>query len=181
MDRQIYRRALLLSAVPTLLCIIAARQAYLVHEHNLTSWKGGGFGMFASVPWIRNRVLAIVLLLDDGRSFEVSLGDVLGRRPTDTALQDRVRELIAYPTEERARQLARDVAEIPWEVPAVQSAAGTPGRGAPAAQREGGSQTRFANVTGVRIEVWAYRFYTQRDRLELMLLQKVTEYSGSGQ
>lgn len=52
---------------PIGLVLIACLQLYLVHVHNLVPWKGGGFGMFASVDAPPARFLRCYLLTADGQ------------------------------------------------------------------------------------------------------------------
>lgn len=52
--------------VPTLLVTVFCIQFYLVHNHNLTQWKGGGFGMFSTIDAPSERSLKIQLNTDHG-------------------------------------------------------------------------------------------------------------------
>ncbi len=45
--------------VPFLLCLVALTQIYLVYNRNLTPWKGGGFGMFATIDRMERRPIQI--------------------------------------------------------------------------------------------------------------------------
>ncbi|MEM9162688.1 MAG: hypothetical protein AAGC54_06410, partial [Cyanobacteria bacterium P01_F01_bin.4] len=45
--------------VPLLLCTVALRQIFLTQTVGLSSWHGGGFGMFASVDRDERRILDI--------------------------------------------------------------------------------------------------------------------------
>jgi hypothetical protein len=48
-------------ALPLLILTVAIHQFYMVYRHNLTRWKGGGFGMYSEMHpltrevWIGNR------------------------------------------------------------------------------------------------------------------------------
>jgi hypothetical protein len=48
-------------ALPLLIIIVAIYQFYMVYRHNLTRWKGGGFGMYSEMHpltrevWIGNK------------------------------------------------------------------------------------------------------------------------------
>ncbi len=43
--------------VPGLLITVVCLQFYLVNTHNLSQWKGGGFGMFSTVDMPTERIL----------------------------------------------------------------------------------------------------------------------------
>lgn len=49
------RDKLLRTFTPFLLIAVAVLQLYLVYTKNLTPWKGGGFGMFASIDRMERR------------------------------------------------------------------------------------------------------------------------------
>src|SRR5680860_458262 len=52
------RRSLILAlAAPAVLVCVAVLQLYLSHSYDLSAWKGGGFGMFASVDRVEHRAV----------------------------------------------------------------------------------------------------------------------------
>jgi hypothetical protein len=61
------KETLLKWSVPFLLCIVAVTQIFLSHTKHLTPWKGGGFGMFASIDRMERRVLHITAETDWGK------------------------------------------------------------------------------------------------------------------
>lgn len=52
--------------VPAILVTVFCIQFYLVQNHNLTQWKGGGFGMFSTIDSPSERTLKIQLNTDYG-------------------------------------------------------------------------------------------------------------------
>ena len=62
----VIRDRALVAAVPLLLCAVAATQLYLVNTHDLSRWKGGGFGMFTTVDSPSSRFLRVYLDTPDG-------------------------------------------------------------------------------------------------------------------
>jgi hypothetical protein len=126
------RLAALLPAV--LLLATAANQVRLVHQQNLTPWKGGGFGMYSTIDSGAARTVDIVL--------RTQRGDV--RITSDQLARDwrlrRLAELVRYaPTEQRLDDLADRLIDTPLSdaAPAYQAA---------------------EPVTSVRITVWRYRY-----------------------
>lgn len=59
-------RALVPYAAPLLLVAVAALQIHLAHAHRLSPWKGGGFGMFATVDVAGLRYIRAYLLTQEG-------------------------------------------------------------------------------------------------------------------
>lgn len=55
------RDKLLKTFTPFLLIAVAALQLYLVYTKNLTPWKGGGFGMFASIDRMERRPVHLTI------------------------------------------------------------------------------------------------------------------------
>lgn len=189
---------------PILLCAVALNQLRLVHSASLSPWKGGGFGMFATVDSPGARFLRIDLV---GRDREIPVA-------VPESLRSRLQEIRAIPTRERADALARALAEGTWVRLRMQSAVayyeaawGTPegarvGRG----DREVGDGRRgeadfddldFVRMlgegeepapddvevvfSGVRLEVWRYRFDAVGTALSAGRLLRVTAArAGSG-
>jgi len=53
------RQFLLFAFIPLIACAVAARQLYLSKTDTLSTWKGGGMGMFASADSANTRILRI--------------------------------------------------------------------------------------------------------------------------
>lgn len=60
----VWREKALVCVAPSLLCIIALLQIYLVRTASLSPWKGGGFGMFSTVDSSEARFLRIYLVTE---------------------------------------------------------------------------------------------------------------------
>lgn len=58
--------AVLGSAVPVLMTVVALVQVVLTQTQDLTPWKGGGFGMFASVDRAEHRAVRAYLVTATG-------------------------------------------------------------------------------------------------------------------
>lgn len=95
------------------LCAIAALQIYRVHAEDLTPWKGGGFGMFATTESHATRFVR-AYLLRTGASGPIELRVEPPRRIVE--LQRAVEEMRAIPTADRIREVARTLAMLDWRV-----------------------------------------------------------------
>jgi hypothetical protein len=62
-------RALAALAVPGLLVVVAFTQLYLAHQHDLSTWKGGGFGMFAAIDAPGNRFVRTTIVTEQGEEW----------------------------------------------------------------------------------------------------------------
>ena len=91
---------------PLLLLVVACIQVYLVRTHDLSPWKGGGFGMFSTND-------------DENRWVDVRVEDAQGERRIDVSGDYAVIRYAAYPDEDRLRALAYRIAR-------AQRASGTP-------------------------------------------------------
>lgn len=94
------RRRFAIVGPSLLLCLIAATQMVLAPTTNLSPWKGGGFGMFASVDgtpfrWVRLYVYAAE------RSEEIAL---------PASLEDSAQRVAVWPHRRALERLARAVA-----------------------------------------------------------------------
>jgi hypothetical protein len=90
-------RVAVFAAAPALLLLVATHHVYQVQANGLTPWKGGGFGMFATL---------------DVRFIRCRLVGEAGERPT--RIPPEAKELAAavreVPTRDRLRDLAQAVA-----------------------------------------------------------------------
>jgi hypothetical protein len=163
-------KRLLRAAAPTLLVLIALNQIYLARTHDLTPWKGGGFGMFSTVDepnmrWLVCRVTA------NGREVAVALPD---------AVRDDERRERAMPSHARLQKIARIVARARWvnrdfdandendpcakklpqvcsqPIPGCESL--QPGVRAWQDDEREPKPSELAPVTAVRVELWRARF-----------------------
>jgi hypothetical protein len=99
-------RFALIVCIPIVALLVAARQFYLSRYHDLTTWKGGGMGMFAGADFALNRY-AKVFLVDSGGERQPLL-DFL---PEQT---DLLRRAVSYPVRNNFRIAARAIAKRNW-------------------------------------------------------------------
>lgn len=93
-------------AFPSLLLIgVALVQVVRAHTHGQSSWKGGGFGMFATSDSPGARFMRCVLVAKDGKEFRVFLPP----RLAELGLLARV-----VPTAENVSELAEEALDLEW-------------------------------------------------------------------
>lgn len=95
-----------LFSAPLLMIAIAMNQVRMAHDHALSPWKGGGFGMFSTVDGPGNRRLACEGVDSSGRSFVI---DLAGSREL-SGLSTRA---CTYPTPRVLRALAERLLATP--------------------------------------------------------------------
>jgi hypothetical protein len=94
------RRRIVIAAPAVLLCLIAAAQMILAHTADLSPWKGGGFGMFASIDSVPSRWVRLYVHAAD-RSEEIAL---------PASLEDEADRVAAWPHRRALVRLAHAVA-----------------------------------------------------------------------
>jgi hypothetical protein len=98
-------RWVMLCAVPLLALAVAARQLYLSTTDDLSTWKGGGMGMFAGSE-NTTRYAKIYLTFPDGRRQPLL-------RITET--QEKLKgQALNYPNERNMLALARSIKATKW-------------------------------------------------------------------
>ena len=60
-------RSAIIVVVPIVALLVAARQVYLSRYHDLTTWKGGGMGMFAGADFSLNRYAKLFITDSNGQ------------------------------------------------------------------------------------------------------------------
>ncbi len=163
MRRDNLKQTLLLFAAPAALCLTAGVQRYLAETHNLNPWKGGGFGMFASLDMNLLRVLSVTTFDTDGKKYRVDV-------PTRTHMREQERAIKQMPTQTRIDELARRLAETEWVVVQVEK------EGEPwqyAVSKDDYSDLGFTRplmLRAIMVEIWQYHldpatFQLRRSRL----------------
>jgi hypothetical protein len=92
--------------LPTaLLAIVAAAQMTLARLDTLSAWKGGGFGMFASLDGLAFREVRLFTSAND-RTREIPLPEVLGDAAARVAAYPHVRAMRTFAAEVMAQERA---------------------------------------------------------------------------
>ena len=111
MNRSAVRRFLLMFCVPFVSLVILGRQLYLSTHYGLSTWKGGGMGMFAAADELANRYAKVFLVDPDGNR------DPLVQLTAEDA--DVLNRALEYPTRKNFLRAARQMAQENW-IPAFQ-------------------------------------------------------------
>lgn len=92
--------------VPLILVVVAVAQISTATCGTLSSWKGGGFGMFASLDGPANRSLFLSAVDFEGKTYFISppFGRVYGRDEFQATFASKLQ---IFPTEASATRLAR--------------------------------------------------------------------------
>lgn len=93
---------------PLLLVIVAGAQLTCVTHHGLTPWKGGGFGMFATINSPSNRFLSIVGTDGDGKRYRILLQPGRFTAPAELS-SEFIGKLLTIPTRRDLAGLATAV------------------------------------------------------------------------
>jgi hypothetical protein len=101
----------LMLCVPFVALVIVGRQIYLSSHYGLSTWKGGGMGMFAAADELSNRFAKIYLVEPGGNR-----DPLVQLSPDDTDVLNRALE---YPTRRNFLRAARKIAQENW-IPAYQ-------------------------------------------------------------
>lgn len=144
----------LLWFTPLIVLLVLVNQFYRVEMHGLSTWQGGGFGMFSSVDSINTRFFKIYLQID-GAMVPVKVEDDFSGLITMSR---------AEPTQENLQQLAMQIYEANW----VQSGnfkfdASAEGNYRPVLEIRryeslDSLPEQRVNIDGVRLEIWKTQF-----------------------
>ena len=107
-ERRIWARVVPLVA-PALLVAVGLNQLVLAHSEDLTSWKGGGFGMFATVDRLDERFITLTVRFD---SQEATLTE--GDLPDGDPWTRRVSRTLAMPDGAAMQRFGASVLLLDW-------------------------------------------------------------------
>ncbi|MCP3977831.1 MAG: hypothetical protein GY716_00680 [bacterium] len=160
-------RSFLWYVAPALLCLVALTQRYLAFDHELNAWKGGGFGMFATINMASLRHPSVTLIRSGGREFRLPPRDLELRLPLGGRMVRLQQELLMLPTERRARRLARLLVDEDWVV-----IEGVPGDASTAVAMLAidvpvGRTGAPLELEAIRVDIWQYRFKASESTLML--------------
>ena len=151
-------RALLAYLPPAILAAVAINHLVLSQTSDLSPWKGGGFGMFATVDSPARRFLSGHLAAD-GKVLPISL-------PGDDAAGDALTGALTLPSPERLDRLTDVLARREWYLnPATGTATPRSGRG--------GTDRRI-RPQAIRLEVYRVLFNRETLEVERLLLAEST-------
>jgi hypothetical protein len=138
-------------AIPLVLVVVALTQITLAHTAALTPWKGGGFGMFASMDQLETRFVRIELVDPAGDALPVAIDRFAGSADVGDLLE-RAR---ALPDQGSLEAVAERVRTRRWTQ--------EDGTAVPSADEELGDTV---DLQLIRVSVWVYLY----DRSERALV-----------
>jgi len=151
--------------VPAVLIIVCFNQLYLAFTKDLTPWKGGGFGMFATIDRMEYRPIHINVNTNEG-SCIVNPQDVIGNQMEFRGVQ-------ALPTPHKLERIAKSIFEREWVIDTGNSSE----LHCLLKQNEGdleASAQSFKEIDEVEITVYRFNFDTRSDSLSLRILREHT-------
>ena len=162
------RRNVLLNAAPALLVLVACFQRYLVASHDFSSWKGAGFGMFATIHPEAKRQLSVTLITHDGRGTRIFPDQIVERFPLRGRMRRFKAQIINMPTKKNLLALANELAKQKWV---------TVRRSQQEAERQllmmqqdvfEWDMTYPARLKAIRVDLWKYEFDAKEGQFERM-------------
>ncbi len=159
----------LLWATPLIAMLVVANQFYRVQTYDLSTWQGGGFGMFSSVDTIDSRFFKVYLHVDH-ETIPIQLKGAFNKQVTISR---------AEPTEENLKKLAQQIYQANW----IHSGTFTLD---PQSQDNYRPVLVFihkahiknteqpVNIEGIVLELWKTRFDSKTNTIETY---KYTEYA----
>lgn len=165
--------------VPAVLILVALHQLHHATSNELSSWKGGGFGMFASLDSPSNRAVRLDLETDRGR-IPAKIHGLDDHSEADETAFVNAR---ALPDDRRMGHLAARVVEHRWHVvdgvARVDEARGAPGPGLVLVDEDGTELT----VSGAEVRVYGIEYRRRGGVIEPRLLATYRfdeQYLGAG-
>jgi hypothetical protein len=119
-DEKTGRKQRILMLLPVFVLIaIALNEPRLYHQENLTSWKGGGYGMFATIDKHSWRPVVITLRFTDRNGENETLMQVDYRSYADSIKNDvdkvqHLEDTKSLPSQHNLRILANQIAEFKY-------------------------------------------------------------------
>jgi len=92
--------------VPAVMIFIAVRAVYLAENYNLSTWKGGGMGMFAAADNTYTRYSQVFIEAPDGQRYPIIRLTPEQRKLLDAAL--------LYPIRKNFIPVANDIRATQW-------------------------------------------------------------------
>jgi len=92
--------------IPVIMMLMVGRAAYLSSEYNLSTWKGGGMGMFASADSAATRFAQVYIEAPNGERYPIFRLTQEQNRLTQTALW--------YPLRQNFVPLANSIRATQW-------------------------------------------------------------------
>jgi hypothetical protein len=164
-------RERLMSRIPAVvLTVVALLQLTLAHAGTLTPWKGGGFGMFATVDSRGTRFFRVRVATGDG---EVAV-------PLPPETRDAASRQIARPSRAGLAALAESTARTEWVAdgdggrPRAAHHPPRPSRSPRLRPGRPHEAEAVVPVRGARVELWRYSFDARTSELRAVKMDEAS-------
>jgi hypothetical protein len=167
------RQFVLFALIPLIACAVAARQLYLSKTGTLSTWKGGGMGMFASADSAKTRFLRIWMGPPGGEEHVIDGLTNLQRKISSEGLW--------YPSQARFEPLARSLMTSKFVAPKQRlpiskvdptgKEFSPTGRALHLLKATGPRPSTDPLGWGVRIEYWRLRYDPATRRAKVQLIE----------
>lgn len=167
------RRDLAIALIaPVLLVVLATTQIFHASTRDLTPWKGGGFGMFASTDGVNYRAVQ-ARFLTDGEPIPIAMHDF----GSEDHAAWRFVHARAMPDERRLGRLVERIEQARWKIEGsvARFDAWLPdGVRGPLVTTRAQGEGQVVSITGVSIEVWGVFHVRREERVEPRILGRYT-------
>lgn len=166
-----------------ILCGIAIAQLILANTGDLSPWKGGGFGMFATVDSPLMRTITAEGVDEDGNEVRIEAFDLMSesdrlrwRAWPDSALLERLADRMGsleYVRIGSQRSVALE--RLREENPLLELPDGDGGGEWLRPRRAGDPEGGAKKLQAVRIEAWRMRYFAEENRIAMEALGEPVE------
>jgi len=143
--------------------MVCFNQLYLAFTKDLTPWKGGGFGMFATIDRLEHRPVHITVKSDLGKCI-VDPRDVIKNQMELSGIQ-------ALPTAPRLERIARLASGMEWGIDTDSSSELHCVLKQQHSNR-GASVKGLKDISEVEVRIYKFNFDTHSDSLSLRVLNE---------
>lgn len=158
------RDSILQKLIPALLVIVCINQLYLAFTKDLTPWKGGGFGMFATIDRMERRPVHITVNSDIGKCI-ADPRDVIENQLELSGIR-------ALPTDTQLERIARLTSGMEWVIDTENSSELDCILKKKQHSQADSSVKVLKDISEVEVRIYKFNFDTHSDSLSLRVLNE---------
>lgn len=144
--------------IPFLLILVAINQQYLAHFHDLSPWKGGGFGMFSTIKGPSSRFLRVFISTQKGET-PVQLSKTNKKK---------LLEIKTIPTKNKLEKFGQNLLLKHWKFNGEDEIISFEMN-----SKVIDKQLETIKVESIRIELWEYNYERKNDILKAIKKMEV--------